>query len=48
MAHHYQESGELWESDWILSAAILTKIWIGVFIGVWAFVLALTWVYKVE
>jgi uncharacterized membrane protein YadS len=27
---------------------VLTKIWIDVFIGVWAFVLALVWVYKVE
>ena len=48
VANHYRNTGELWESDWILSAAILTKIWIDVFIGVWAFVLALIWVYKVE
>jgi len=48
VARHYRETGELWESDWILSAAVLTKIWIDVFIGVWAFVLALIWVYKVE
>jgi len=45
---HYRETGEQWEADWILAAAILTKIWIDVFIGVWAFVLALIWVYKVE
>jgi uncharacterized membrane protein YadS len=31
-----------------LSAALLTKIWIDVFIGVWAFLLALLWVYKVD
>lgn len=48
VAQHYRATGEIWESDWILSAAILTKIWIDVFIGVWAFVLALVWVYKVE
>lgn len=48
VSNHYRSTGELWESDWILSAAILTKIWIDVFIGVWAFVLALIWVYKVE
>ncbi len=48
VAGHFRSTGELWESDWVLSAAILTKIWIDVFIGVWAFVLALIWVYKVE
>ncbi len=48
VANHYRATGERWESDWILSAAILTKIWIDVFIGVWAFVLSLIWVYKVE
>jgi len=48
VAGHYRATGELWESDWILSAAVLTKIWIDVFIGVWAFLLALIWVYKVE
>jgi len=26
----------------------MTKIWIDMFIGIWAFVLALIWVYKVE
>src|SRR5882672_6779078 len=40
--------GEQWQPGWILSASILTKLWIDVFIGVWAFVLALVWVYKVE
>lgn len=40
--------GVHWEEGWILAAAILTKIWIDVFIGVWAFVLALIWVYRVE
>jgi uncharacterized membrane protein YadS len=37
-----------WQEDWILTASIVTKIWIDMFIGVWAFVLALIWVYKVE
>lgn len=37
-----------WEADWILTAAVMTKIWIDMFIGVWAFLLALIWVYKVE
>jgi uncharacterized membrane protein YadS len=48
VANHYTKTGELWEEDWILAGAVLTKIWIDVFIGVWAFVLALIWVYKVE
>jgi uncharacterized membrane protein YadS len=48
VANHAKQMGEQWESDWILSAAILTKIWIDVFIGVWAFLLALIWLYKVE
>ncbi len=42
------ERGVYWEKGWILSAAIMTKIWIDMFIGVWAFILAIIWVYKVE
>lgn len=48
VAKHYTATGELWEEDWILAGAVLTKIWIDVFIGVWAFLLAVIWVYKVE
>ena len=33
-----------WEEGWILSAAILTKIWIDVFIGIWSFILAIIWI----
>jgi uncharacterized membrane protein YadS len=40
--------GIYWEPDWILTANIMTKIWIDMFIGVWAFVLAIIWVYKVD
>ena len=47
-AAHVAATGEQWQAGWILSASILTKLWIDVFIGVWAFVLALVWVYKVE
>lgn len=47
-AKQQQTSGVEWEEGWILTAAIVTKIWIDVFIGLWAFVLALIWVYKVE
>lgn len=47
-ANHERDTGEKWEEGWILTSAILTKIWIDMFIGVWAFLLALIWVYKVE
>jgi len=40
--------GITWKEGWILMASLTTKIWIDVFIGVWAFLLALVWVYKVE
>ncbi len=40
--------GIFWEEGWILTSAVMTKIWIDMFIGVWAFLLALIWVYKVE
>jgi uncharacterized membrane protein YadS len=48
IARHLSATGEQWQTGWILSASVLTKIWIDVFIGVWAFLLALVWVAKVE
>src|SRR5690606_34178313 len=48
VSRHLAATGEQWQSGWILTASLLTKIWIDVFIGIWAFVLALVWVYKVE
>ncbi len=36
------------EEGWILTANIMTKIWIDIFIGLWSFLLALIWVYHVE
>ncbi|HEX6995466.1 MAG TPA: putative sulfate exporter family transporter [Gammaproteobacteria bacterium] len=48
IAQHLQETGEQWQTGWILSSAVLTKVWIDVFIGIWTFVLAVVWVYKVE
>jgi uncharacterized membrane protein YadS len=48
IARNLQLTGGHWQAGWILSAAILTKIWIDVFIGVWAFVLAIVWIRKVE
>ncbi|AGK61031.1 putative membrane protein [Archaeoglobus sulfaticallidus PM70-1] len=40
--------GIYWDEGWILASAIMTKIWIDMFIGVWAFVLATVWVYYFE
>ena len=48
IARNLQLTGERWQQGWILSASLLTKIWIDVFIGVWAFVLAIVWIRKVE
>ncbi len=48
VSQHLSATGEEWEEDWILSTALLTKLWIDIFIGVWAFLLALIWLYKVE
>lgn len=43
ISKHLKEENERWEEGWILSAAILTKIWIDVFIGIWSFILAIIW-----
>ena len=48
IARNLQLTGQHWQAGWILSAALLTKIWIDVFIGVWAFLLAIVWIRKVE
>ena len=48
IARNLQLTGQRWQEGWILSASLLTKIWIDVFIGVWAFVLAIVWIRKVE
>lgn len=37
-----------WPEGIITVSAVMTKIWIDMFIGLWAFVLALVWVYKIE
>ena len=37
-----------WEEGWILASSIMTKIWIDMFIGIWAFVLAVIWVWYIE
>jgi uncharacterized membrane protein YadS len=45
-----KESGGkiVWMPGVITTSAVMTKIWIDMFIGLWAFVLALFWVYKIE
>ncbi|MBW2458373.1 MAG: putative sulfate exporter family transporter [Deltaproteobacteria bacterium] len=40
--------GTVWEPDFITTSAVMTKIWIDMFIGLWAFVLAIVWVYKID
>ncbi len=40
--------GTKWQEGWITTSAVMTKIWIDMFIGLWAFVLALVWVYRIE
>jgi len=37
-----------YEKDWMLTTAVTTKIFIDIFIGIWAFVLAMVWIYAVE
>jgi uncharacterized membrane protein YadS len=48
VSRNLQATGVQWQTGWILTASVLTKVWIDVFIGIWTFVLALIWVYKVE
>lgn len=40
--------GVQWEEGYITTSAIMTKIWIDMFIGIWAFVLAMIWIYKID
>jgi len=48
ISKHLKQTGEQWEEGWILSAALLTKIWIDIFIGIWSFVLAVVWIRNVD
>ncbi len=48
ISKHLKKTDEHWEDGWILSAAILTKVWIDIFIGIWSFVLAIIWIRKVD
>ncbi len=41
--------GIKWEEGWMLMAATTTKVFIDVFIGVWAFILAIVWsVFRID
>lgn len=48
VSKHLKLTKEKWEDGWILSAALLTKIWIDIFIGIWSFILAVIWVRNVD
>jgi hypothetical protein len=43
-----EKDGVKWEEGFITVSAVMTKIWIDMFIGLWAFVLAIVWVYFIE
>ncbi len=43
-----EKDGVVWEEGYITTSAIMTKIWIDMFIGLWAFVLAMIWIYKID
>jgi uncharacterized membrane protein YadS len=38
----------VWPAGVITVSAVMTKIWIDMFIGLWAFILAMVWVYRIE
>jgi uncharacterized membrane protein YadS len=43
------ELGIKWQEGWMLMAATTTKVFIDIFIGVWAFILAIVWsVYRID
>lgn len=41
-------AGLVYEPGWMLTTTTTVKVFIDVFIGIWAFVLALVWVYGIE
>jgi uncharacterized membrane protein YadS len=43
-----EAAGVRWQEGWILMAATTTKIFIDMFIGIWAFVLAVIWTTVIE
>jgi uncharacterized membrane protein YadS len=47
-AQALSESGVAYKEGWVLMTTTTVKMFIDVFIGVWAFVLALIWVYRID
>ena len=48
-ARALKEMGVQWEEGWILMVTTTTKVFIDIFIGVWAFVLAVIWsVFRID
>lgn len=43
-----QRDGVAWAPGFITTSAIMTKLWIDMFIGIWAFILAFFWLNKIE
>jgi hypothetical protein len=43
-----EAAGIHWQEGWILMAATTTKIFIDMFIGIWAFILAVVWTTVIE
>ncbi len=41
-------NGIHWQEGWILTTTVMTKIWLDMFIGIWAFILAFIWLIYVE
>jgi uncharacterized membrane protein YadS len=48
LAQARSESGVAYKEGWVLMTTTTVKMFIDVFIGVWAFVLALIWVYRID
>jgi uncharacterized membrane protein YadS len=42
------EAGVFYEADWMLNTTTTVKVFIDIFIGIWAFILAAIWVYKID
>lgn len=40
--------GVAWQPGWMLMTTTMVKVFIDVFIGIWAFILALIWVYAID
>lgn len=47
-ARALSEQGIQYKEDWMLNTTVTVKMFIDVFIGVWSFVLALIWVYRIN